>query len=72
VKNPVPESAGVIEVMMRKVLQGGPVQAGVNQMKFAPGPEMGQNVPDDQAGGGETVDRCCHDDDIEGEVLKDI
>ena len=40
---------------MRKVLQGGSEQAGVEQMKFAPGAQMGQNVADDQWQGGELM-----------------
>jgi hypothetical protein len=57
---------------MRKVLQGGPVQAGVKQVKFARGPQVGQDVRDDQWEEGELMNRSRHDDDIEGEVLEDI
>ena len=40
---------------MWKVLQGGPVQAGIEQVKFAPGPQMGQHIRDDQWQEGELM-----------------
>jgi hypothetical protein len=57
---------------MRKMLQSGSVQAGIDEVKFASGPQMREDVSDDQWERGEVANCCGHDDDIEGEVLEDI
>jgi hypothetical protein len=54
------------------MLQSGSVQAGIDEVKFASGPQMREDVSDDQWERGEVVNCCGHDDDIEGEVLEDI
>ena len=40
---------------MWKTLQVGPVQTGVEQVKFAPGPQIGQHIRDDQWQEGELM-----------------